>query len=146
MHTRRKLLGAAALGLVGGAIPFTLRAQGIDTAKIIVGFPPGGTTDVMARKVADKLRGPYARVSIVENRPGAGGQLGVVALKDSPAQWQRWWWLCLAGQILFIPFIGLLTGRWSPRKARQDAKDHEEAVNRELAALAGEQPAAAATT
>jgi len=85
MHTRRKLLGAAALGLVGGAIPFTLRAQGIDTAKIIVGFPPGGTTDVMARKVADKLRGPYARVSIVENRPGAGGQLGVVALKDSPA-------------------------------------------------------------
>ena len=39
----------------------------------------------MARKVADKLRGPYARVSIVENRPGAGGQLGVVALKDSPA-------------------------------------------------------------
>src|SRR6185295_3714248 len=32
------------------------------------------------------------------------------ALKDSPSQWQRWWWLCLAGQILFIPFIGLLTG------------------------------------
>jgi len=68
------------------------------------------------------------------------------ALKDSPAQWQRWWWLCLAGQILFIPFIVLLTGRWSPRKARQDAKAHEEAVNQELAALAGEQPAAAATT
>jgi hypothetical protein len=68
------------------------------------------------------------------------------ALKDSPAQWQRWWWLCLAGQILFIPFIGLLTGRWSPAKARQDAKAHEEAVNRELAALTGEQPAAAATT
>jgi tripartite-type tricarboxylate transporter receptor subunit TctC len=39
----------------------------------------------MARKVADKLRGAYARSVIVENRPGAGGQLGVVALKDSPA-------------------------------------------------------------
>ena len=82
MQTRRRFLGAAALSL----LPFAVRAQGgLDTAKIIVGFPPGGTTDVMARKVADKLRGGYARVAIVENRPGAGGQLGVVALKDSPA-------------------------------------------------------------
>jgi len=81
MLTRRRFLGTAALGL----LPFPLRAQGLDTARIIVGFPPGGTTDVMARKVADKLRGPYARVAIVENRPGAGGQLGVVALKDAPA-------------------------------------------------------------
>jgi tripartite-type tricarboxylate transporter receptor subunit TctC len=85
MQTRRSFLGATALGLFGGAVPFALRAQGLDTAKIIVGFPPGGTTDVMARKVADKLRGGYARIVIVENRPGAGGQLGVVALKDSPA-------------------------------------------------------------
>ena len=84
MQTRRRFLGSAALGLLAGAAPFPIRAQGLDTAKIIVGFPPGGTTDVMARKVADKLRGAYARVVIVENRPGAGGQLGVVALKDSP--------------------------------------------------------------
>ena len=85
MQTRRRFLGAAALGLVTGSVPFRTRAQGIETAKIIVGFPPGGTTDVMARKVAEKLRGPYARSVIVDNRPGAGGQLGVVALKDSPA-------------------------------------------------------------
>jgi len=83
MNTRRRFLGAA-LGLAGGAVPFAGRAQSIDTAKIIVGFPPGGTTDVMARKVAEKLRG-YARVVIVENRPGAGGQLGVIALKDAAA-------------------------------------------------------------
>src|SRR2546423_1315225 len=86
MQTRRRFLGAAALGLVTGSVPFRTRAQGIETAKIIVGFPPGGTTDVMARKVAEKLRGPYARSVIVDNRPGAGGQLGVVALKDSPAR------------------------------------------------------------
>ena len=82
MNARRRFIGVAALGLT---FPFALRAQGLDSAKIIVGFPPGGTTDVMARKVADKLRGSYARLVIVENRPGAGGQLGVVALKDSPA-------------------------------------------------------------
>lgn len=85
MQTRRRFLGAAVLGVLGGALPFAGRAQGLETARIIVGFPPGGTTDVMARKVADKLRGAYARAVIVENRPGAGGQLGVVALKDSPA-------------------------------------------------------------
>jgi MFS family permease len=69
------------------------------------------------------------------------------AAKDSPKQWQNWWWICLAGQIVFFPFIWLLTGRWSPRKAREDAKAHEEAVNRELAAMAGtvEPPAATAS-
>jgi tripartite-type tricarboxylate transporter receptor subunit TctC len=82
MHARRKFLGIAALGLT---FPFGLRAQGLDNARIIVGFPPGGTTDVMARKVADKLRGGYARTVIVDNRPGAGGQLGVTVLKESPA-------------------------------------------------------------
>ena len=82
MHSRRRFLGVVA---VGAALPFTLRAQGLETAKIIVGFPPGGTTDVMARKVAEKLRGPFARNVIVDNRPGAGGQIGVTALRDSPA-------------------------------------------------------------
>src|SRR5882762_10738748 len=85
MNARRKFLGATAAGLAAGALPFTLRAQGFENARIIVGFPPGGTTDVMARKVADKLRGPFARAVIVENKPGAGGQLGVIALKDAPA-------------------------------------------------------------
>jgi len=87
MHTRRRFLGVAALGLTfpGLTFPPALRAQGLDNARIIVGFPPGGTTDVMARKVADKLRGGYARTVIVDNRPGAGGQLGVTVLKDSPA-------------------------------------------------------------
>ena len=83
-YARRRFLGAA-LGLASAGLPFTVRSQSVETAKIIVGFPPGGTTDVMARKVADKLRGAYARAVIVENRPGAGGQLGVTALKDSPA-------------------------------------------------------------
>ena len=83
MQTRRRFLGTAALGLFGGGFSFAAGAQGLETAKIIVGFPPGGTTDVMARKVADRLRGAYARSVIVDNRPGAGGQVGVIALKDA---------------------------------------------------------------
>jgi len=81
MFSRRKFI--ATIGLM----PFAARAQGqgFETARIIIGFPPGGTTDVMGRKVAEKLRGPFARSVIVDNRPGAGGQLGVTVLRDSPA-------------------------------------------------------------
>jgi MFS family permease len=57
------------------------------------------------------------------------------AQKDSPHEWQRWWWVAFAGQIAFLPFIFLLTGRWSPRRARQDAEEHEASVQRELATL-----------
>ena len=58
-----------------------------------------------------------------------------LAAKNSPSQWQRWWWICFAGQIVFLPFIWLLAGRWSPAKARADAQAHAEVVSRELAGL-----------
>ena len=57
------------------------------------------------------------------------------AAQDNPGQWQRWWWICFACQLLFLPLIALLTGRWSPAKARADADTHDEAINRELEAL-----------
>lgn len=47
------------------------------TSRIIVGFPAGGTTDVLARVCADKLRGPYAPVVIVDNKPGAAGRIAL---------------------------------------------------------------------
>ena len=62
------------------------------------------------------------------------------AQKDSPHQWQRWWWICLIAQILFLPFIFVMTGRWDPRKAKADADAHAAAVERELAALSGQEP------
>ncbi|MCW2984513.1 MAG: major facilitator superfamily 1 [Conexibacter sp.] len=40
------------------------------------------------------------------------------AQKDNPGQWQTWWWICFAGQVALLPAALLLTGRWSPRKAR----------------------------
>ncbi|MBV9916250.1 MAG: MFS transporter [Solirubrobacterales bacterium] len=57
------------------------------------------------------------------------------AQKDNPGQWQTWWWICFAGQVLFIPAVFLLTGHWSPRKARQQEREHERMVQRELARL-----------
>ncbi len=55
----------------------------------------------------------------------------------SPKQWQRWFWVCIAGMVLFIPTIFLNRGRWSPRKARADEAQHGEEVAQELRELVG---------
>ena len=63
------------------------------------------------------------------------GEEVAAAAEDNPRQWQTWWWVCVAGQVLFLPFVFVMAGRWSPRRARQDEQAHEEMVARELAAL-----------
>ena len=84
MIQRRHLLAAA-----GGCLAWTAmasRAQGLpDSAKIFAGFTAGGTVDVTARRIADKLRDVIAKSVVVENRTGAGGQIALSALKTSPA-------------------------------------------------------------
>ena len=54
-----------------------------ELARILIGFPPGGSTDVIARRLADKMKGQYASSVIVENKPGAGAQIAVTTLKNS---------------------------------------------------------------
>ncbi|MDP3619793.1 MAG: Bug family tripartite tricarboxylate transporter substrate binding protein [Ramlibacter sp.] len=73
----------AALGATGLSLP--ARAQNLDLAKVLCGFPPGGTSDAISRRIAEKLRGGYANNVVVENKPGAGGQIAITLLKDSPA-------------------------------------------------------------
>ncbi|HSI01948.1 MAG TPA: tripartite tricarboxylate transporter substrate-binding protein [Reyranella sp.] len=64
------------------AAPAIVRAQDtLDSLKILIGFPPGGTSDVAARHLADKLMPAYARNAIVDNRPGAAGRIAIDALK-----------------------------------------------------------------
>jgi hypothetical protein len=62
------------------------------------------------------------------------------ASATNPGQWQNWWWICLAGQIVFVPFIFVMTGRWRPRQAAQDLAEHDKLVTRELASLQAEGP------
>lgn len=57
------------------------------------------------------------------------------AVNSSPNQWQHWFWVCIGGMVVFIPLIFLTRGRWSPRKAGQDAHAHERAVAGELEKL-----------
>ena len=87
MTTRREFVKqSATLATFGAAgVPLGARAQNLELAKILCGFPPGGTSDAMSRRLADKLRGNYASNVLVENKPGAGGQIAISTLKDSPA-------------------------------------------------------------
>lgn len=78
---RRKWLKAATL-----AFALSAGAAHADTrpARIIVGFPPGGGFDAVARLLADRMRVELKRPVVVDNRPGAGGRLAVDALKAAP--------------------------------------------------------------
>ncbi len=83
MLNRRQFVTAAGVATLGW--PLVTSAQEIATAKVLCGFPAGGTTDAVSRRVAEKLQaGGYAKVALVENKAGAGGRLAVDELKRSP--------------------------------------------------------------
>ena len=73
---RRALVAALALAAAG-----TSFAQGTSVpVRILVGAPPGGTTDTMARSLALELGRALGRTVVVENRPGAGGNIAAEAV------------------------------------------------------------------
>jgi tripartite-type tricarboxylate transporter receptor subunit TctC len=82
--SRRRVLGALAAGSALGAagLPRIAAAQAaLDSVRIVTGFPPGGTSDLLCRRVADRLKGGYARSAVVDNKAGAGGQLAIEQMK-----------------------------------------------------------------
>ncbi len=86
MLTRRHVLAASTLGIVSAATSVLPRARAQAIKKpvhIIVGFPAGGGTDVIARILADRLRGPYASTVLVENKPGAAARIAVEYVKNA---------------------------------------------------------------
>jgi len=53
--------------------------------RVIVPFPPGDAADIMARLIGPKVSERLGQQMVVENRPGASGQIGMAILKDAPA-------------------------------------------------------------
>ncbi|HEY2137277.1 MAG TPA: tripartite tricarboxylate transporter substrate-binding protein [Xanthobacteraceae bacterium] len=84
MPTRRRMLVhmLAAPALVTGALR-RAGAQARRALHIVVGFPAGGGTDVIARILADRLRVSFASAVIVENRPGAAARASVDYVKNA---------------------------------------------------------------
>jgi len=88
MSITRRLASAALIGsALVAAAPALAQTAGFPSKpmRIIVPYPAGGATDVSARLVAQRLQEELKQNVIVENRPGASGNLGMVALLQSPA-------------------------------------------------------------
>ncbi len=79
--SRRLLLIAACAVYAGGALA---QAYPNKPIKMIVGFPPGGGTDVVARVISAKVQEWWGQPVTVENRPGATGTIGADAVAKSP--------------------------------------------------------------
>lgn len=104
--TRRILAAAAAVAAATLVLPAPAWAQ-TDAAwpskpiKWVVPFPPGGAMDVIARTLGEKAARELGQAVVVENRPGAGGNIGADYVAKQPAD----------GYTIMITSIGMATNR-----------------------------------
>lgn len=76
---RRHLAALAVLAASQFALPASFAQE--RTTRIVVGFPPGGSADVIARLLAEKLRVSLGQNVLVDNKPGAGGRVALNEVK-----------------------------------------------------------------
>ncbi len=88
MKSLRSLPGLVAwvlAGVAGAVAPVAAQTYPTKTIRIIVGYAPGGTTDIIARLIAPRLSASLGQPVVVENRPGAAGNVGAdVVAKSAP--------------------------------------------------------------
>jgi len=80
---RRIFLGRLAATFSASLPTTVLQAQTLQHMTLIVGFPPGGATDTMARMMADGLRAQLGITVVVENKPGAGARIAATFVKNA---------------------------------------------------------------
>ena len=110
-----------------------------DAVRVLVGFPPGGGADLIARLAADKAREALGVAVVVENRPGAGGQIAAEALKNAAPDGKT-----LMASPVAVTVIAPLTHRKLAYDPEKDFAAVSLAVNFQLAFTVG--PATPATT
>ena len=83
----RGIVEKAALAVVAFGFACAAAAQSYPTRpiRVIVPFPPGDAADILARLIGPKLTERMGQPVIVENRPGASGQIGLEVLKNAAA-------------------------------------------------------------
>jgi tripartite-type tricarboxylate transporter receptor subunit TctC len=87
ISTARHAITIALLALCAGPLANAVHAQGFPTQpiKIVVPYPPGGTNDLVARLLAQKLQEQMGQTVMVDNKPGASGNTGADSVAKSPA-------------------------------------------------------------
>src|SRR3990167_4523409 len=87
MQRRKFTASALALAATAAVALPALAQTPAPPLKIVVGFPPGGSADLLARLLAEGLKNDFSSV-IVENKPGAGGRIALGHVKRAPADGQ----------------------------------------------------------
>ena len=83
---RRHVIGLVCAALCAAATPFAWASDYPNKpVKLVVPYPPGGPTDIVARVVAQKLQEQMGQPFVIDNRPGAGANIGAEAVARSPA-------------------------------------------------------------
>jgi tripartite-type tricarboxylate transporter receptor subunit TctC len=84
---RRRLLTLAGAAIAAPAVSRLARAQAYPTRPVrwIVGFAPGGSTDILARVIGQYLSERFGQPFLIENRPGAGSNIATEAVVNAPA-------------------------------------------------------------
>lgn len=110
--TIRNLLCAFALTIIcSSAAAQTWPAKAV---RIVVGYPPGGPTDLLARIVAQKLTESWGQQVLVDNRPGASGMIGAeVTVRAAPDGYT----------LLMVPVTYAVTPSLFPKMAYDAVKD-----------------------
>ena len=104
--TRRNVLMAGAAFAGAAAVRRGAAAEAYPTkpVRMIISYPPGGTSDLVARVLAQDFTTRFAQSFVVENRPGAGGQIGTeAAAKSKPDGYTLY--AAASGPIIFLPAL-----------------------------------------
>jgi len=78
-------VAAIAAASLLGAMPAKAQEYPTQTVKVVVAFSAGGTTDILARLISNHLSQEYKQSFVVENKPGAGGNIGKAQVVSAPA-------------------------------------------------------------
>jgi tripartite-type tricarboxylate transporter receptor subunit TctC len=82
---RATALAASCLFMLAGVAQAQAGDKPSGPVKLLVGFPPGGTGDIIARLVQERLASSLGTLVVVENKPGAGGRIAAEQMKNAPA-------------------------------------------------------------
>jgi len=81
-HVLASMAAAGALAAIGARAEDSRWPD--HPVRIIVPYPAGGSTDVLCRILADRMKEMFGQPFVIENRPGAGGNIGIAAVTGSP--------------------------------------------------------------